>query len=77
MTLLDDPDAIRVGWKAGPEQYPPTDLLEYAITAERVGFDFVEASDHFHPWSEAGQASFVWTWLGAVASRTTAIHIGT
>ncbi len=77
MTLLDDPDSIKVGWKAGPEQYPPTDLLEYAITAERVGFDLVEASDHFHPWSEAGQASFVWTWLGAVASRTTTIHIGT
>ncbi len=77
MTLLDDPDAIRLGWKEGPEQYAPIDLLEYAITAERVGFDFIESSDHFHPWSEAGQASFVWTWLGAVASRTTKIHIGT
>jgi hypothetical protein len=27
---------IKIGWKAGSEQYPPSDLLEYAIAAERV-----------------------------------------
>jgi coenzyme F420-dependent glucose-6-phosphate dehydrogenase len=68
---------IKIGWKAGSEQYPPSDLLEYAIAAERAGFDLLEASDHFHPWDERGQASFVWTWLGAVAGRTHRIHIGT
>jgi coenzyme F420-dependent glucose-6-phosphate dehydrogenase len=68
---------IKIGWKAGVEQYPPSDLLEHAIAAERAGFDFLEASDHFHPWDEGGQASFVWAWLGSVASRTSHIHIGT
>ena len=68
---------IKIGWKAGPEQYAPSDLLEHAIAAERAGFDFLESSDHFHPWDEGGQASFVWTWLGAVASRTSRIKIGT
>jgi coenzyme F420-dependent glucose-6-phosphate dehydrogenase len=68
---------LRLGWKAGPEQYPPNELLDYALTAEAAGFDSLEASDHFHPWSEAGQACFVWTWLGAVAARTSTIRIGT
>jgi len=45
---------LSFGWKAGPEQYPPAELLEYAIAAERAGFDAMEVSDHFHPWAEAG-----------------------
>jgi coenzyme F420-dependent glucose-6-phosphate dehydrogenase len=66
-----------LGWKAGLEQYPPVEILEYAVEAEKSGFDSIDASDHFQPWSEAGQASFVWTWLGAVAARTHNISIGT
>ncbi len=68
---------LRFGWKAGPEQFSPQDLLEQAIVAEQAGFDFLEASDHFHPWDDAGQACFVWTWLGAVAARTSRILLGT
>ncbi len=68
---------LQLGWKAGVEQYPPLELLDYAVEADRAGFDAIDASDHFHPWSEAGQASFVWTWLGAVAMRTNRIHLGT
>lgn len=68
---------VQLGRKAPPEQYPPVEMLEYAITAEQAGFDTLEASDHFQPWSEAGQASFVWTWLGAAAVKTNKIRIGT
>jgi coenzyme F420-dependent glucose-6-phosphate dehydrogenase len=68
---------LRLGWKAGTEQYRPEQLLEYAEHAEEAGFDSIEASDHFHPWSEQGQACFVWTWLGAVAARTKKIALGT
>ncbi len=67
---------VTLGWKAAPEQYPPVELLEYAIAAEQAGFDSIEVSDHFQPWSEAGQACFTWTWLGAVAARTSKIFIG-
>ena len=63
-------------WKAGPEQFPPNQLLEAAIAAEEAGFDAIETSDHFQPWSEAGQACFAWTWLGAVAARTQRIRMG-
>ncbi len=68
---------IQLGWKAGPEQYPPGELLDYAVAAEQAGFDSIDVSDHFHPWSEAGQACFTWTWLGAAAVRTSRIHLGT
>jgi coenzyme F420-dependent glucose-6-phosphate dehydrogenase len=67
---------LRFGWKAGAEQFPPTQLLDFVIAAEGAGFDLVDVSDHFHPWSEAGQAPFVWTWLGAAAARTGRIHLG-
>jgi coenzyme F420-dependent glucose-6-phosphate dehydrogenase len=68
---------LQLGWKAGTEQYPPDELLEYAIVAEQAGFDSIDASDHFHPWSERGQACFVWSWLGAAAARTRKIVLGT
>ncbi len=67
---------LQLGYKAGTEQFPPTALLEYAIDAEKFGFDSIDVSDHFHPWSEEGQAAFTWTWLGALASHTTRIHMG-
>jgi coenzyme F420-dependent glucose-6-phosphate dehydrogenase len=68
---------VKIGWKAGPEQFAPTDLLMYAEAADQAGFDLLDVSDHFHPWSEEGQAPFTWTWLGAAAVRTQHIHLGT
>src|SRR5258707_11185526 len=67
---------LQLGWKAAPEQFPPTELTNYAIDAEKAGFDLIDVSDHFHPWSEAGQSSFTWTLLGAVAVQTNRIHMG-
>jgi len=61
---------LQLGWKAGPEQYAPVELLEYAAVADKAGFDWIDVSDHFNPWSEEGQASFTWSWLGAAAMQT-------
>ena len=68
---------LQLGWKAGTEQYSPAELLEYAILAEAAGFDSISVSDHFHLWSEAGEACFAWSLLGAVAARTSRIALGT
>ncbi|TMD44254.1 MAG: LLM class flavin-dependent oxidoreductase, partial [Chloroflexi bacterium] len=68
---------LRFGYKAGTEQFPPTALLQNAIDAEKAGFDTLDVSDHFHPWSEEGQAAFTWTWLGALATHTSRMHMGT
>jgi coenzyme F420-dependent glucose-6-phosphate dehydrogenase len=61
---------VQIGWKAGPEQYPPVELLEYATVADKAGYDLIDVSDHINPWSPQGQASFTWTWLGAAATQT-------
>jgi coenzyme F420-dependent glucose-6-phosphate dehydrogenase len=68
---------LQLGWKAGTEQYGPNELVDFAIAAEAAGFDSIDASDHFHPWAEKGQASFVWSVLGAIAARTSRITLGT
>ncbi len=64
------------GYKAAPEQFGPREMLDQVIVAEEAGFESVDVSDHFHPWAEAGQAAFVWTWLGAAAARTSRIGLG-
>jgi coenzyme F420-dependent glucose-6-phosphate dehydrogenase len=66
-----------LGWKAGCEQYSPGDLLKQAVAADRTGFDSINVSDHFHPWSEDGQSCFTWTWLGAAAALVKRIELGT
>ncbi|WP_132213227.1 LLM class flavin-dependent oxidoreductase [Kribbella steppae] len=32
------------------EAYGPVEIVEQAVRAEEAGFDFVEVSDHLHPW---------------------------
>ena len=66
-----------LGWKAGPEQYEPRELLKHVVLAEQAGFDVIDVSDHFHPWSQEGQSCFTWTWLGAAAVKTERIVLGT
>ncbi len=68
---------VRLGYKIAPEQYTPSEMLRQAIAAEENGFDSIDVSDHFHPWSEEGQSCFTWSWLGAAAVRTKKIELGT
>ncbi len=60
-----------IGYHISHEQFPPSQLLDLAVTAEKAGFDFCLSSDHFKPWSNAqGQSGFAWSWLGAAMART-------
>jgi len=69
---------LRLGYKASAEQFGPNELLEFAILAERLGFDSVFISDHFQPWRHHdGHAPFSIAWLGALGARTTRILMGT
>jgi G6PDH family F420-dependent oxidoreductase len=68
---------LKLGYKIAPEQFPPSEMLQQVITAEKTGFKSIDASDHFHPWSEDGQACFIWSWLGAAAVSTQSIELGT
>ena len=69
---------LTLGYKASAEQFGPRELLEFAIQAERAGFDSVFVSDHFQPWRHTdGHAPNCFAWLGALAARTERVGIGT
>ena len=69
---------MRVGYKLIAEAYSPQELVRQAVRAEEVGFDFVEISDHFHPWFDSqGHSGFAWSILAAAAARTERIELAT
>ena len=69
---------MRFGYKLMAEGFGPKELIRQAIRAEQVGFDFVEISDHFHPWlEEQGHSPFAWNVLSAIAARTDRIGLAT
>jgi len=69
---------LRLGYKASAEQFAPTELLEYSVLAEQLGFDSVFISDHFQPWRHTGgHAPFSMAWMGALGARTSRIAMGT
>lgn len=69
---------LTLGYKASAEQFPPADLLGFALAAERHGFDSVAVSDHFQPFRHTGgHAVAALPWLGALAAGSSRIRIGT
>src|ERR1700709_571516 len=68
----------RFGYTLMTEQSGPKQLVEYAVSAEHVGFDFEGSSDHYSPWLSApGHAPNAWTMLGAVAHATERVELFT
>ena len=69
---------MQVGYKLATEALTPTEVVEHTVAAEEAGFDFVELSDHYHPWLESqGHSGFTWSMLGAMAARTERIGLAT
>jgi G6PDH family F420-dependent oxidoreductase len=69
---------MKIGYKLFAEAYPPREIVRQAVRAEEAGFDFVEVSDHFHPWLNShGHSGFVWSMLAAAAERTERIGLAT
>ncbi|MDZ8275122.1 glucose-6-phosphate dehydrogenase (coenzyme-F420) [Microbacterium aquimaris] len=69
---------LRFGYKASSEQFGPTELVEFGVLAEEMGFDSVFLSDHFQPWMhDGGHAPAALPWLGALGARTQRVLIGT
>lgn len=66
------------GYTLMTEQSGPRELVDYAVAAERVGFDFEVSSDHYSPWlTEQGHAPYAWSVLGAVAHATERVGLMT
>jgi len=52
--------------------------LDYAVAAEKAGFEEIWCSDHFHPWFHTNaHAGFAWVWIASAAERTRKARIGT
>ncbi|MFD1824220.1 TIGR03557 family F420-dependent LLM class oxidoreductase [Mumia zhuanghuii] len=69
---------LRIGFKLMAEGFPPKEIVEQAVAAEDAGFDFVEVSDHYHPWLYSQQHSgFAFSMLAAIAARTRTIGLAT
>ncbi|MFH8755820.1 TIGR03557 family F420-dependent LLM class oxidoreductase [Streptomyces atroolivaceus] len=69
---------MQVGYKLAAEAFGPAELVRQAVLAERAGFDFVEISDHYHPWLDnQGHSPFAWTVLGSIAAKTSRIGLAT
>jgi coenzyme F420-dependent glucose-6-phosphate dehydrogenase len=66
----------KFGLTLSSEEHSPSRLVEIAALAEEHEFDFVSISDHYHPWVDAqGHSPFVWSVLGAIATRTTDLDV--
>jgi G6PDH family F420-dependent oxidoreductase len=71
-------EPVKIGYKLFAEAFSPQDLVTQAVRAEQAGFDFVEISDHYHPWLDSHEHSgFAWSILGAIAARTERIELAT
>jgi len=69
---------MQYGYKLSAEGFGPNELVRQAQQAEASGFDFVEISDHFHPWLDSqGHSPFAWTVLGVIAAKTTELGLAT
>jgi G6PDH family F420-dependent oxidoreductase len=69
---------MRIGYKLSAEGFGPKELVRQAVRAEQAGFDFVEISDHYHPWLDVqGHSPFAWAVLGAIAAKTDRIGLAT
>ncbi len=69
---------MQIGFKLMAEAFPPHELVRQAVRAEEAGFDFVEISDHYHPWLYShGHSPFAWSVLAAIAAKTERIELAT
>ncbi|MBO4239681.1 TIGR03557 family F420-dependent LLM class oxidoreductase [Pseudonocardia alni] len=69
---------MQIGFKLFAEAHTPQEMVRQAVRAEEAGFDFVEISDHYHPWLEShGHSGFAWSILAAIAMRTERIGLAT
>ena len=69
---------VSIGYTLMGEQAGPREVVRHAAAAERAGFGWAVASDHYFPWLDAqGHAPYTWTVLGAVSQATDVLGLMT
>lgn len=75
---LPGTDRVELGYWLSSEEHTPAALVGHAVEAEGAGFRHALISDHYAPWSPAqGESGFVWSVLGAIATGTRRLRVGT
>ncbi|HEY5424212.1 MAG TPA: TIGR03557 family F420-dependent LLM class oxidoreductase [Ilumatobacteraceae bacterium] len=71
-------DSVRLGWWLSSEELDPRRLVTDAVRAESIGCPTAMISDHLRPWvRRQGQASHVWSVVGAIMHATSSLELGT
>src|SRR6187200_2504903 len=69
---------MELGYASSGEERRPDEIVRDAQAAEEAGLSFALISDHFHPWTDSqGQSAFVWSLIGAIATQTERLRLGT
>ena len=50
---------VEIGYTLSTEEHDAPTLVRNAPSAKEAGFDFVNVSDHFHPWVCTEQETFL------------------
>ena len=68
---------LKVGYSPSIERSRPTDALNQAIQAEKMGFDSVWVDDHFLPVPHMPECGFAWTWMSSALQATDRVFFAT
>ena len=69
---------MQIGYKLIAEGFDPVEIVRQGVLAEQAGFDFVEVSDHYHPWlPETNHSAFAFAMLANLAAKTERIGLAT
>ena len=66
----------RFGYTLMTEQSGPKELVRYAVSAEKAGFDFEVSSDHYFPWSVSATGKFATVARRPLSNSTIAVDNG-
>lgn len=74
----DKKSRLKLGyWSPLEGKKTPNLLMNYAREAEKIGFDTLAASSHFHPWKHTEMyATHYLPWLSSTLERTDRIEVG-
>ena len=69
---------IELGYYAAVGPHSDSEMLDYAVMADKYGIDTIWCGDHFHPFAHEGSrgCGLAWVWMAAAAERTKRSKIG-
>ncbi|MGZ4885202.1 MAG: LLM class flavin-dependent oxidoreductase [Halobacteriota archaeon] len=67
----------KLGFFPNIGRYQPTEALNYAVEAEKIGFDSIWVDDHFSASPTFSESAFAWSWMGSALQATERVFFST